>query len=382
MATLEPVEGGTGEIAFELERYEFKGDDRVEISGRWSGVRGRRFIRPTLTVMTGGRGSRSLADLEHKPWAPEEGKLWMAAFSCTLEDASALEAELNVAPDITITLPAMGDATAAGAKRAKRERPGREPRVRRELLERPVPPRRSGARPSQESTARREAAAIKTTMDAAIADKERLLHESDAEKERLQGELAASKTEQAQLKARVEELTAELDRAVAARNSALAARDQAVETAQRSVAERDTAVQAQEEAVAARDAALESRDAAVESRDAAVAMREEALNARDESDAAANAALLARDHALAQRDAADTARGRAVADRETLAEAADQLRNQHEDDLATRGAQLVMRNATIASGAGRRHAGWTKRTIAIIVVLAVVLALLIVLHLV
>ena len=371
MATLEPVQGGTGEIAFELERYEFKGDDRVEISGRWSGVRGRRFIRPTLTVMTGGRGSRALADLEHKPWAPEEGKLWMAAFSCTVEDATTLEAELNVAPDITITLPAPGHGAATGAKRTKRERPGREPRVRRELLERPAPPRRSAARPSQESTARREVAAIKTTMDAAIADKERLLHESDAEKERLQAELAASQTEQAQLRARVEELTAELDRAVAARTSALAARDQALETSERSLADRDAAVQAQEEAVAARDAALESRDAAV-------AMREEALNARDESDAAANAALLARDHALAQRDAADTARGRAVADRETLAQAADQLRNQHEDDLATRGAQLVMRNATIASGAARRHAGWTKRTIAIIVVLAVVLALLIV----
>ena len=371
MATLEPVQGGTGEIAFELERYEFKGADRVEISGRWSGVRGRRFIRPTLTVMTGGRGSRALADLEHKPWAPEEGKLWMAAFSCTVEDATALEAELNVAPDITITLPAPGGAAATGAKGAERERPGREPRVRRELLERPAPPRRSGARPSQESTARREVAAIKTTMDAAIADKERLLHESDAEKQRLQSELAASKTEQAQLRARVEELTAELDRAVAARTSALAARDQALETSERSLADRDAAVQAQEEAVAARDAALESRDAAV-------AMREEALNARDESDAAASAALLARDHALAQRDAADTARGRAVADRETLAQAADQLRNQHEDDLATRGAQLVMRNATIASGAARRHAGWTKRAIAIIVVLAVVLALLIV----
>ena len=373
MATLEPVQGGTGEIAFELERYEFKGDDRVEISGRWSGVRGRRFIRPTLTVMTGGRGSRALADLEHKPWAPEEGKLWMAAFSCTVEDATALEAELNVAPDITITLPAPGDAAASGAKRAKRERPGREPRVRRELLERQAPPRRSGARPSQESTARREVAAIKTTMDAAIADKERLLHESDAEKERLQGELAASKTEQAQLKARVEELTAELDRAVAARTSALAARDQALETSERSIGNRDAALQAREEAVAARDAAIDSRDAAV-------ALREEALNARDESDAAANAALLARDHALAQRDAADTARERAVADRETLAQATDQLRTRREDEVATRGAQLVMRNATIASGAARRHAGWTQRTVAIIVVLAVVLALLIVTH--
>ena len=51
--------------------------------------------------------------------------------------------------------------------------------------------------------------------------------------------LAAAKTEQAQLRARVEELTAELDRAVAARTSALAARDQALETSERSLADRN-----------------------------------------------------------------------------------------------------------------------------------------------
>src|SRR6476620_6645804 len=124
MATLEPVQGGTGEIAFELERYEFKGDDRVEISGRWSGVRGRRFIRPTLTVMTGGRGSRALADLEHKPWAPEEGKLWMAAFSCNSQEANPPEGQPNLPAHNTIPVPAPGGAAATGAKRSKRERPG------------------------------------------------------------------------------------------------------------------------------------------------------------------------------------------------------------------------------------------------------------------
>jgi hypothetical protein len=375
MATTEPVPAGTGEIAFELESFEFKGDDRVEISGRWLGVRGRRFIRPTLTVTTDGRGSRALADLEHKPWAPEDGKLWMAAFACPLEGATALEAELNVAPDITITLPAPGQAPAAGAKRARRDRAGREgrePRTRRDLLERQAPPRRS-ARPSQESTARREVAAIKSALDEALADKERIQQEAQAAKERLQGELATSEAEHAQLKVRVEELTAELEKAVAARKSAIAARDQALAALERSVGERDAAVEGHQEAAAARDAAVESRNAAI-------AMREEALNARDESDAAANAALLARDHALAERDAAETARERAVAERETLSRAADQLRTQREDDMATRGAQLVMRNATIASGAARRHAGWTQRTIAVIVVLAVVLALLIVTH--
>jgi hypothetical protein len=107
-------------------------------------------------------------------------------------------------------------------------------------------------------------------------------------------------------------------------------------------------------------------------------MREEALNARDESDAAANAALLARDHARTERDAAQTARERAVAERETLAKAADQMRNQRQDEMATRGAQLVMRNATIASGVARHHGGWGQRLVAILVVLAVIVALLIV----
>jgi hypothetical protein len=372
MATLEPARTGTTEIAFELERFEFKGDDRVEISGRWFGVRGRRFIRPTLTVVTDGRGARALADLEHKPWAPEDGKLWQAAFACELAGAKALEAELNVAPDITITLPAPG-----GAKRGKRERSGqrepsdREPRARPALLEREPPPRRSGARPSQESTARREIAGLRSAVDEAVAEKDRIQEQANAEKERLQNQLQAAEAGQSELKARVEELSAELDRAVAARKSAIAARDQALAASERSVGERDAAVQAQDEAMAARDAALQSRDAAV-------AMREDALNAREESDAAANAALLARDHALVERDTAQSAREQAVAERQTLAQAADHLRSQHEDDLATRGAQLVMRNATIASGAARRHAGWTQRTIAILVVLGVILALLIV----
>jgi hypothetical protein len=392
MATLEPARVGTGEIAFELERFEFKGDDRIEISGRWFGVRGRRFIRPTLTMATDGRGARALADLEHKPWAAEDGQLWHAAFACELEGETALEVELNVAPDITITLPPPGQSP--GAKRAKRERPAREPRSRGDVLERQAPPRRS-ARPSQESTARREIAGIKSALEEAIADKERLQREADAqkkrlqheadaekerlqqgadaEKERLQGALTAFEAEQDQLKSQVEKLTTELGRAVAARKSAIAARDQALAASERSVGERDAAVRAHHEAVAARDAALESRDAAI-------AMREEALNARDESDAAANAALLARDHALSERDAAETARERAVADHENLSRAADQMRTQRADEMATRGAQLVMRNATIASGVARRHAGWPQRLLAILVVLAVVVALLIVIR--
>lgn len=360
--TLEPAPTGTGEIAFELERFEFKGADRVEVSGRWFGVRGRRFIRPTLTMTTDGRGSRSLADLEHKPWAPEDGKLWQAAFSCELDGAQALEAELNVAPDITVALPVPGGKAATG-KRARREPSGRapsgrEPSPRRELLERQPPPRPSG-RPSQESAARREIAGLKSAVE-----------EAGAENERLRGQLQAAEAEQAKLAARVQELSTELDRAVAARQSAIAARDQALAAHERSAGERDAAVDAQSEAVAARDAALQSRDAAI-------AMREEALNDRDESEAARDGALLARDHAVAERNAARAAHDQAIAERETYAQTADRLRSQHDDDLSSRGAAMVMRNATISSGA-RHHAGWPQRLLAIIVVLAVIVALLVV----
>lgn len=370
--TLEPAPTGTGEIAFELERFEFKDADRVEVSGRWFGVRGRRFIRPTLTVTTDGRGSRALADLEHKPWAPEDGKLWQAAFSCELDGAQALEAELNVAPDITVALPipasragtgkrargAPSGREPAGRASARGEPSGREPSPRRELLERQPPPRPS-ARPSQESAARREIAGLKSAVE-----------EAGAENERLRGQLQAAEAEQAKLTARVQELSTELDRAVAARKSAIAARDQALAAHERSAGERDAAVDAQSEAVAARDTALESRDAAI-------AMREEALNDRDESEAAQDAALLARDHAVAERNAARAAHDQAIAERETYAQTADRLRSQHDDDLSSRGAAMVMRNATISSGA-RHHAGWPQRLLAIIVVLAVIVALLVV----
>ena len=67
-----------GRVAFEVEQFEFRAGDRCEVRGRWSGVRGRRFMRPALTVVADGRRIRLLADLEHKPWAAEEGTPWRA----------------------------------------------------------------------------------------------------------------------------------------------------------------------------------------------------------------------------------------------------------------------------------------------------------------
>src|SRR5436190_17157391 len=84
-------------VAFELDRIEMAGEDRLEVNGRWFGVRGRRFIRPSLTLVADEQQRRLLADLDHKPWAAEEGEPWMATFPFDEQADHWVEAELNVA---------------------------------------------------------------------------------------------------------------------------------------------------------------------------------------------------------------------------------------------------------------------------------------------
>jgi hypothetical protein len=89
------------------------------VAGRWYGVRGRRFMRPTLTVSRG-EGSppvRALADLDGKPWAAEDGSAWTAAFEVEMTLQEAQSAELSVAPDISVALiDAEGAIVAAGER--------------------------------------------------------------------------------------------------------------------------------------------------------------------------------------------------------------------------------------------------------------------------
>ena len=77
---LEPATTGANGVAFELDRIELAGGDRLEVNGRWFGVRGRRFIRPSLTLVADEEQRRLLADLDHKPWAAEDGQPWQATF--------------------------------------------------------------------------------------------------------------------------------------------------------------------------------------------------------------------------------------------------------------------------------------------------------------
>ena len=95
-----------GRVGFELDRFELVGGEACEVQGRWFGVRGRRFMRPALTVVVDGQPTRLLADLAHKPWAAEDGEPWQAVFPCPRSGGDLEEAELTVAPDVTIALPA------------------------------------------------------------------------------------------------------------------------------------------------------------------------------------------------------------------------------------------------------------------------------------
>lgn len=110
-----------------MDRLAATGDGRVEVTGRWFGVRGRRFVRPalTLTVGDGVPERRCLAELEHKPWAAQDGEPWTAVFPVDIDLKDASTVELSVAPDIEVALrsPAGGARSPRATQDAAMRRP-------------------------------------------------------------------------------------------------------------------------------------------------------------------------------------------------------------------------------------------------------------------
>jgi hypothetical protein len=106
------------EVRFELQRLALQGDELV-VSGFWTGVRGMRFVRPTLLC----EDRRILATLEHKPWAPSDDAPWTAAFPWTGGDAvDAVSLALAVAPRVIVPL---GETTTDAPAAAKAAKPAR-----------------------------------------------------------------------------------------------------------------------------------------------------------------------------------------------------------------------------------------------------------------
>lgn len=96
-----------------MERIAVSAPGRVEVTGRWFGVRGRRFVRPALIIGAAGRTeTRALAELDHKPWAAQDGDVWVASFPVEIDLDEVSDIELSVAPDIAVTLRRSGETPA------------------------------------------------------------------------------------------------------------------------------------------------------------------------------------------------------------------------------------------------------------------------------
>lgn len=233
--TVDPTGSDTDPFSFELDGFELDGERCLELRGRWFGIRGRRFVRPTLVMRIDGERHRLLADLDHKPWAAEEGEAWVASFSPAPPAGHIDEIELSVAPDITISLATPGSrAPSPTVKRAAKKGKNQA---------RPDPPRtnaRDLARQLAETTADNarlaaERERVRRDHDlvrARVAELESQLRRTQARakaalskaKETLEGERAETKRLRGLL-ARREEIVADRDRLAGELDAAIAERD-------------------------------------------------------------------------------------------------------------------------------------------------------------
>jgi hypothetical protein len=365
MARTLQLEVRSERVSFELDRFG-SADERLEVTGRWFGVRGRRFVRPTLTLFTDQGAFRALADLEHKPWEPAEGGRWEAAFPWD-SDAEVLEAELAVAPDVTIALPAPGITSSGSRARAKGRR-GTPSAVGKQ--------RQAPDGPSR-SARRNELEAVREQLASSRREIERLRNEIAA----LREEAAAERSSSREGASALEDARRDAADARAQRESALADLERAHASREDAVAQLREADDARDAALAARDAALAARDEALAARDKALGIEEHERRLREQALRDVDLAGRASSDAAAQRDQLQLTLDQVLAERDQLQQALGQAARERDDAISARGAALVMRNATRAAMGPDHHAGWVQRTAAVIVLVCAVFALLIVLHL-
>ncbi|HTN24439.1 MAG TPA: hypothetical protein VL120_10665 [Solirubrobacteraceae bacterium] len=258
-------------VSFEVERLEHAGDELV-VSGHWSGLRGVRFMRPTLVV-----GDREvLATLEHKPWAPRTDRAWIAAFPWTGGTPDAGDLELAVAPSVTVQLgPPLDD-----------QAPEPEPA----LVLLPLPDDHDDD-------------------DDEAADAPPPLTTDRMRVRLLEQEVADLTQERDELRSRFDEAQAALDAADAARvelelslRRERRAADSAGETRDEVARARAAAERDRDNALAQRDEAVKDQEAAVRTRARMELAAAEAAEGQAAAEAALDRARAERDEAHAQRD--------------------------------------------------------------------------------
>ncbi len=358
MATQTRVPGAaSSEVDFELERFERTAEDRIEISGRWYGLRGRRFVRPVLNLNAGGSRRRAIALLEHKPWAADDGKTWLAAFRWPEGAGEIQGAELEVGPGLVVELPAPGgEANTAVRVSALR------PHV-------PTPPSRKfhpieDEGPGDGHDAPGEAAGAGRAAERGLSGRDPFRHgESSRRRPSGLGAARGSSGRAAGGVASVPEWTPAPPRDVM--TAVHAERDEAVSARDKAEGERVTALNERDDALSRRDAALRDVERAGAERDAAVAERdrlqgelERVTRERDIAHAERNRTLQdseaierERDQAAAERDAARSelsralpAREEAIRERDVHAARADRAESERDTAFAERKSAVAQRD--------------------------------------
>jgi len=249
------------EVAFEVDRFEWTAPDTLEVHGRWYGLRGHRFLRPTLDVQAGGQRRRMLAVLEHKPWAAEDGEEWIAAFLWTGPQARLEDAELTVSPDLAVQLPlpdgSVEDADEADSPAGER-RPARRPRT--AVLEAEL-----AAALAEVERRDDELARVRESHSGAARELRERARTAQETARSLESELQRARDQVAATEAQADTKLADLRKE---RDAALAARDRAAAEAADLRAERDAAVKRAKAVESERDALAESRDRARRERNA------------------------------------------------------------------------------------------------------------------
>jgi uncharacterized coiled-coil DUF342 family protein len=384
---------GRASIAFELEGFAYAGD-RLELSGRWLGVRGRRFVRPTITMRGPDGEIRALADLEHKPWAAEDGETWLAAFPSPAGADDVDEVELSVAPDITLTLPPPGGTAKPRRARSSLSRissEGRRPSVKqphadeRDALRREIASLRA-TRDEQRHRISRLEEALSEARDAGV-ETTAAMARRDATVEKLDALLAEHET----VLAARSELEAERDRLIAERSELDAKRGELIAERDALRQERDSAAAEHQALRDGWDAMVSERDAAIVERDAAIVERQGLLEEHESTAPIVAATEQQLEATRRQLDAVQAALEQSYRDRDAAIGEASAARRER-DDILNSPANMPLptppvlvrssfRRNRLGSGAAPAGDGaWLTRAIAIAVFVIVVLAVLIVLR--
>ena len=350
MSTPEVVSNG---VTFEVERFEWVNGDRLEVTGRWYGLRGHRFVRPVLVVQAADEQRRMLAVLDHKPWAAEDGDEWIAAFPWEGEPLELTAAELAVAPSLAVDLPVPRVPGQRGTAPAGSEGP--------------LHARRGSVEPKAKPRPRRKpAAAASSTPDESVTPEE----------------VAALRAQLASEQASVRRLAAQLEEA----HQGLAAARAAADDHDALAGERDAAIAARDEARANanldHDAIIEERDQAVHERAAALYARDEALDERAAANFERKNAIVERDAAFAERDRAIEAHRAAVRDLEALEQRVAGEAQTRLEEVANAPAAGAVRATPGEDRATSQRPGivWVQRVVALIVLVVWAIVVYKVLH--